>query len=74
MLSLLTRLLHPTPATPRRRPPLPHRAAVPGADGEADADERPFGCGWFDSSHELLSGITVWEGIIVVDPTAPRPT
>ncbi len=49
---------------------------APGARAEppaATANE-PLGCGWFDSSHELLSGVTVWEGIIVVDNTVAHPT
>jgi hypothetical protein len=25
------------------------------------ADERPLGCGWFDSSHELAQGVRVTE-------------
>ena len=41
-----------------RRPaaPTPWRAP-PAADGE----ERPLGCGWFDSSHELQCGLLVQE-------------
>lgn len=36
----------------------------PAEDGEAgavDEDERPRGCGWFDSSHELQRGLSVCE-------------
>ncbi len=39
----------------RRRQPLPRRAAT-----EPDPD-RPLGCGWFDSSHELHQGLQVEE-------------
>ncbi len=28
-------------------------------------DERPLGCGWFDSSHELMRGLNV------IEPAAP---
>ena len=68
MLMLLTRLFGAPPCA-RRAPPLPPaRAAVP-----ADEDT-PRGCGWFDSSHDLLSGVVVWEGMIVVDNIpAPPP-
>jgi len=24
-------------------------------------------CGWYDSSHDLQSGLLIWEGIMVVD-------
>jgi hypothetical protein len=71
MFTLLTRLLDPVqePASPlpRRQPPL--------AETEAEAglgDEHTPGCGWYDSSHELLNGVTVWEGIVVVDNTVAR--
>lgn len=64
MFTLLTRLFRavPTPLPPRR------------GDAPTDHDDRPRGCGWFDSSHELASGLVVWEGIIVVDNTPASPS
>lgn len=67
MFTLLTRLFRPTPALPRPRHA--SETALPEPD-----DDRPRGCGWFDSSHELLSGVVVWEGIIVVDNTVTSPS
>jgi hypothetical protein len=49
--------------TCRTRPPMPQQPLPP-------EDERPRGCGWFDSSHELQQGLLVWEGMIVVDNQA----
>jgi hypothetical protein len=37
------------------------RAPVQAARPAAEADERPLGCGWFDSSHELQAGLLVTE-------------
>jgi hypothetical protein len=51
------------------RPVPGQRASEPPADGDT-----PRGCGWFDSSHDLRSGVTVWEGIIVVDNTVATPS
>ncbi len=65
MFSLLSRLLQPAP------PAAAHPAPPPRPSGD---DDRPRGCGWFDSSHELLSGVVVWEGIIVVDNTLATPS
>lgn len=42
---------------PRR----PYRGNAPAVDLLAEADERPLGCGWFDSSHELAKGTRVTE-------------
>lgn len=43
---------------PRR----PQRGIAPADDVLlAEADERPLGCGWFDSSHELAQGTRVTE-------------
>ena len=45
----------------------PHTAARRSAritwpeEGPAADDERPLGCGWFDSSHELERGLQVRE-------------
>jgi hypothetical protein len=62
MLMLLTRLFGALAGARSARPgPPPAQAA-----GPADEDI-PRGCGWFDSSHDLLSGVVVWEGMIVVD-------
>lgn len=64
MFSLLTRLFRPAP-------PLP---AGPAPTPDPPGDDIPRGCGWFDSSHDLLSGVVVWEGIIVVDNTLATPS
>lgn len=48
---------------PGRRP---QAATLPSADGagtDADADDAPRGCGWFDSSHELQRGLRVHEDL-----------
>jgi hypothetical protein len=49
----------------RRLPPPPrHRGAepVPAPPTEPlPADDRPAGCGWFDSSHDLQHGLRVTE-------------
>lgn len=45
------------PAAPR--PPRADDAALPALDEEDD--ERPRGCGWFDSSHDLQHGLSVRE-------------
>jgi hypothetical protein len=39
----------------RRHPASPAAAARP------ESEERPLGCGWFDSSHELAQGARVTE-------------
>jgi len=40
----------------------PARAHAPVLPAAAPADgERPLGCGWFDSSHELAQGAAVTE-------------
>jgi hypothetical protein len=55
MLStILHRLFKPTP----RVRPVPQDE--PAAPEDIDA-ERPLGCGWFDSSHELQCGLVVTE-------------
>lgn len=64
MFTLLTRLF--------RRQPLPQ--PQPPRHAADTADDIPRGCGWFDSSHDLLTGVTVWEGIIVVDNTVATPS
>ncbi len=64
MFTLLTRLFRPEP---QPLPPPPRCATEP-------VDEGPRGCGWFDSSHDLLTGVIVWEGIIVVDNTVATPS
>lgn len=33
-------------------------------------DERSLGCGWFDSSHELMRGLVIVERML---PPRPRP-
>lgn len=62
--------------TARRRPATPHRilraelALLPLIEPppRPAAEERPRGCGWFDSSHELQRGLLVVEH---ADPAAP---
>lgn len=65
MFALLTRLFRPAPAAPA--------ASSPGPTAHPGDDDRPRGCGWFDSSHDLRQGLTVWEGIIVIDNTMASP-
>lgn len=57
-MHLLSHLPRPfRPSTPERRPPL--RATR--HDEPPAAEERPPGCGWFDSSHDLQHGLRVTE-------------
>jgi hypothetical protein len=65
MFTLLTRLFRPDP-DPAPPPPRPSLPAVEAGDDPQQS------CGWFDSSHELLQGVTVWEGIVVVDNTVAK--
>jgi hypothetical protein len=75
MFTLLTRLLHPEPnpaqpppPQPQPQQPLPPRHPPHHPSPAAETGDDPQqGCGWFDSSHELMHGVTVWEGIVVVD-------
>jgi hypothetical protein len=69
MLMLLTRLFGALACARSARPSPPPAHAAETAD-----EDIPRGCGWFDSSHDLLSGVVVWEGMIVVDNIpAPPP-
>lgn len=43
-----------------RAQPVPVRAVRAPAADVAEPD-RPLGCGWFDSSHELNSGLVIQE-------------
>ena len=43
------------------RPPLPTLLPTSLDEPPATDDERPLGCGWFDSSHELERGLQVHE-------------
>jgi hypothetical protein len=53
MFAAARRLIHrPAPI----RPPRPAPPAAPER-----AEDRPRGCGWFDSSHELQTGLRVDE-------------
>ncbi len=60
----LSRCLRWWQPAPKQRP---HRPAVPdwvnaGSEpGRPDLDEVLLGCGWFDSSHELNTGLQVTE-------------
>jgi hypothetical protein len=48
--------MHLLPCRPAPvRPPRPARPEV------AEPEDRPRGCGWFDSSHELQTGLRVDE-------------
>jgi hypothetical protein len=44
-----------------RRPALPPRPLPPTEEGAASEPERPWGCGWFDSSIDLRQGLAVIE-------------
>jgi hypothetical protein len=43
------------------RPAAPAPIVAQAADDAAPDGERPLGCGWFDSSHELQTGLVVRE-------------
>jgi hypothetical protein len=58
LIALLTRL---TMQALRRRPAATGAVQPVAEEGLAEADERPLGCGWFDSSHELQTGLLVQE-------------
>ena len=45
----------------RQRHPRVCAATPHPASASAPDDERPLGCGWFDSSHELQQGLVVQE-------------
>jgi hypothetical protein len=49
---------------PAAKPPT---SPAPLHDGDAEPPQR--GCGWFDSSHDLCTGLVVQEGMMVVDNT-----
>jgi hypothetical protein len=61
MFPMLSRL--PSFLSPRRCPGTTPPRPVPAASGEpgASADDRPPGCGWFDSTYELSHGLLVCE-------------
>lgn len=61
LLEPLLSLLGAPRRAPRfgRRPPDWADAPTPATAPEAD--ERPLGCGWFDSSHDLQHGLWVRE-------------
>ena len=62
LLEPLLSLLTAPRATPRRGRRAPDWADAPTAAAPAPAaDERPLGCGWFDSSHDLERGLLVRE-------------
>lgn len=44
-----------------RRAPLPRRPRPSSPVDPVPDEERPTGCGWFDSSHELQTGLRVTE-------------
>ena len=56
-MKLLQALMSPEPSVPSQlvlRGPVDHRA-------QADDEDQQSGCGWFDSSHDLLAGLQVRE-------------
>lgn len=57
-MALLARLMH-TRSTPVQ--PAARRLPRPEVHPAQPADERPPGCGWFDSSHDLHTGLHVTE-------------
>lgn len=59
LLSILLPWRRKRAARPRPRPDEAALLALPAQDGEDD--DRPRGCGWFDSSHELQHGLSVRE-------------
>jgi hypothetical protein len=56
-VAALSRLLRPSPAVAAHDEP---DAAADAGDAEGE-DERALGCGWFDSSHALQTGLVVRE-------------
>ena len=66
-MNILSRWLHPPVQRRRRGGAAALRAAALAeltegcAAADAAADERPPGCGWFDSSHDLQRGLWVCE-------------
>lgn len=56
----------------RRLQPAPVAAPAAGDEGPAD-EEAPCGCGWFDSSHELQSGLMVTEHLSADDVASELP-
>lgn len=56
LLSFLLPWQRPS-AAPHR--PRPDETVLPALDG--DDEDRPRGCGWFDSSHDLQHGLSVRE-------------
>lgn len=60
LMNILTRLFGHPPAAPARR--VGRAVAVYELELELEPEEEaPRGCGWFDSSHELQSGLWVHE-------------
>ena len=57
ILSYLARAL---PWLPIARPP-PRRPRPAPDVGDSPPEDRPLGCGWFDSSHELQTGLQIHE-------------
>ncbi len=65
-MNLLSRLIHPRPAT---TPP----AVRPQSCEEAPPDDPQWACGWFDSSHDLQQGLVVREHASVDTLTGELP-
>ena len=57
-MPLLSRLIR-SRATPARKPMRVRRSD--DTEAPAPGDDRPRGCGWFDSSHELARGLRITE-------------
>lgn len=51
---LIARLRRATPPAPQPRPRHYEEPVL-------DEDQKPLGCGWFDSSHELTRGLFIRE-------------
>lgn len=45
----------------RRQSPSPRPRRPPVDEPPGDEEDRPLGCGWFDSSHDLECGLVVRE-------------
>lgn len=67
LLSRLSRLSGP----PWRKAPSVARRRPCGPPPQLDEAERPRGCGWFDSSHELEHGLVVREADVQALATLP---
>ncbi len=58
-MNLFSFLPWPRRQTRTHHAPRPDEAVLPALD--AEEEDRPRGCGWFDSSHDLQHGLSVRE-------------